>query len=66
MFGGWAGVWLVFWTFLALKLAGVWAAVSWWWIFSPLWIAAGLTAVFWGGALLVVGVVALVAYVSSR
>lgn len=34
--------WLAFWAFLALKLSGAWAAVSWVWIFAPLWGGAGL------------------------
>lgn len=32
--------------FLILKLTGA-IAWSWWWVFSPLWITAGLVVGFW-------------------
>jgi hypothetical protein len=55
--------------FLVLKLIGVidW---SWWWVTCPLWlptaIVLGLCAVFFGGALFVLGCAALFVAITER
>lgn len=36
---------LVFFAFLALKLSGVWAGVSWLWITAPVWIPAAISVI---------------------
>jgi hypothetical protein len=57
--GGGAGIVTILWvTFLILKLTHVidWA---WLWVFSPLWIAASLGALF----LIVIGIILLLAIV---
>lgn len=38
----WTMAWLMFWTFLGLKLSGAWST-DWLWVTSPLWIAGGIT-----------------------
>lgn len=42
--------------FIVLKLTGV-IAWSWWWVLSPLWIGAAITAVILVAALIFVAVV---------